>query len=163
MRVPARLPGAPQTFDNKSVFRAVLFAELDFTSPPWDMLSGALPCAAMGRCLWACPRRQSRAKDSGGAQAAACPLECMLRLACALSARAYSTTCVDSCAAPLTVPRAVHPCLSPSTSHPRTRCRRCPRLCAVVLESGREAAADCRAAAGASLAPGRPGSLRRAC
>jgi hypothetical protein len=29
-----------QTFDNKSVFRAVLFSELDFESTPWDVLSG---------------------------------------------------------------------------------------------------------------------------
>ncbi|KAL4433462.1 hypothetical protein ABPG77_010315 [Micractinium sp. CCAP 211/92] len=39
-----------QTFDNKSVFRAVLFAELDFTSPPWDMLSGAA-CDFVQSCL----------------------------------------------------------------------------------------------------------------
>ncbi|PSC69548.1 calcium-dependent kinase 17 [Micractinium conductrix] len=29
-----------ETFDNKSVFRAVLSSVLDFTSPPWDILSG---------------------------------------------------------------------------------------------------------------------------
>lgn len=32
----------PQKYDNKEVFRAVLFSELDFTLPPWDTLSGAL-------------------------------------------------------------------------------------------------------------------------
>ena len=39
-------PGHPrhpvQVFDNKEVFRAVLFAELDYESPPWDTLSGAV-------------------------------------------------------------------------------------------------------------------------
>ena len=40
--VPAASPAscAPQQYDNKEVFRAVLFSDLDFTSPPWDILSG---------------------------------------------------------------------------------------------------------------------------
>ncbi|KAL4856185.1 Calcium-dependent protein kinase 16 [Chlorella vulgaris] len=32
---------AKKVFDNKEVFRAVLFAHLDFELPPWDTLSGA--------------------------------------------------------------------------------------------------------------------------
>lgn len=32
---------AKKVFDNKEVFRAVLFAELDYESPPWDTLSDA--------------------------------------------------------------------------------------------------------------------------
>lgn len=41
-----------QVFSNKDVFRAILYADLDFESPPWDSLSGgafflkvAVPCS----------------------------------------------------------------------------------------------------------------------
>ncbi len=34
----------PQQYNNKDVFRAVLKAELDFESPPWDILSGGCCC-----------------------------------------------------------------------------------------------------------------------